>query len=571
MNVVYLLQPWVKYFINSFLKRKPFVTFLVLLSTFILIVVIYFAIHRFLIHIVKAEILGSIIGPIIGRIVLLKFLEMLSLALFFMLIFSSIVASISTYYLDDEIKFLISTPVNIHSIFWSRFIMVVTESSWMATLFFIPVYLAFASVLKSSFWGYIVFVFYLLIYILIPNILGSLFSLALARFFPVRQMKKVFQFLLGMVVALMIIFFRFLQPEKLLNPKYFTTISNYILNLKTPTFQYFPSTSFVKSLETLFEGNLYLSLQNFILVFMMFIIGIFILNQLAKKIYLSNLQSSMEAIENQVLSLEFIRKILIYPLKFLNYQTSVILEKEVTTFLRDPSFFSQFFMILAIIFVYGYNIKILPLQEVPVLYSEKINDIVVYLNGPFIGFILSALAMRFVFPSISMEGRAFWSIKASPMLTSQILKIKFYFYLFPILLLGIVLSIIANNFLKVSSKFLLYLCVINVVLMSIVVTALAIFLGAIYANFNMNNPLKIASSYGGFLYMILCCCYILNIVLIQSFPLYKYYYLKMPFKSQYEFYRIIVTYAILLLISTILWLYIPYNQAKKSLENYEPE
>ena len=61
-------------------------------------------------------------------------------------------------------------------------------------------------------------------------------------------------------------------------------------------------------------------------------------------------------------------------------------------------------MMIAIVIVYGYNLSILPLKDLASLYSGEINDIMVYLNGSFIGFILASIAMRFVFPSISMEG-----------------------------------------------------------------------------------------------------------------------------------------------------------------------
>jgi hypothetical protein len=79
-------------------------------------------------------------------------------------------------------------------------------------------------------------------------------------------------------------------------------------------------------------------------------------------------------------------------------------EKEITIFLRDPAIFSQIFMMAAIVFVYGYNLAILPLKDLPSLYSGEINDSMVYFNGPFIGFILAAISMRFVFPSISLKG-----------------------------------------------------------------------------------------------------------------------------------------------------------------------
>ena len=53
------------------------------------------------------------------------------------------------------------------------------------------------------------------------------------------------------------------------------------------------------------------------------------------------------------------------------------------------------------------------------LYGEKVPYVlitmVVFLNQGLSGFVLSAIAARFIFPSVSLEGRQLWLLRSSPL------------------------------------------------------------------------------------------------------------------------------------------------------------
>jgi ABC-2 type transport system permease protein len=279
----------------------------------------------------------------------------------------------------------------------------------------------------------------------------------------------------------------------------------------------------------------------------------------------------MEAVDNQVLSLEWIRKAIIWPFKFFSPDFRVIAGKEITTFLRDPAIFSQIFMMTAIIFVYGYNLSILPLKDIPTLYSGELNDTLVFLNGPFIGFIIASIGMRFVFPSISMEGRAFWAVKSSPVNPKRILTIKLFVYIVPMILLGLILCGVTNSVFQVSHPALFWLSFINVILITLVITSLAISVGAIYADFSADSPLKIAGSYGGFIYMVLSGLYIINLLLLEIYPMYRFFHSKFYMARGHSAFILMVVSAILLLACTAAWVYLPFRKGLETIENYEPD
>ncbi|MGM0598514.1 MAG: putative ABC transporter permease subunit [Candidatus Rifleibacteriota bacterium] len=571
MNSFNLLTPALKKIHRVFALRKGPVLWLLFAGSILVTGTIYYGLYRFLEYVGRAPMLGETFGPVIGGLLVGKLLEMLLLTLFFMVLFSSIISALSAFYLNEELPVLMASPQPVGRIFRSRFILMTFESSWMVMAFFFPALIAFATALNANATAYFIFILFLAFFIILPNIFGASFALLLGSFFPIRQMRKIFQFLSIIVLTSLIFFLRSLEAEKLLNPSYFKDISQYILSLQLPLLEFSPSSWLHQSALKLFNADYQGALTSFLPLAGITLGGLLVLNMLAALLYRKSWQKSMEAIENQVLSLEWIRKAITFPLRYFDNVFRVIATKEITTFLRDPAIFSQIFMMAAIVFVYGYNLTILPLKDIPSLYSGELNDTLVFLNGPFIGFILASIGMRFVYPSISMEGRAFWAVKSSPVKPGRILFIKFIVYLIPMLLVGIVLCAVTNSIFTVTSDILWWMSFINVGLISIVITALAISVGSIHADFAADSPLKIAGSYGGFIYMILSGLYIFNLIALEAYPMYRFFFHRFIPTRHFSGEFTIIICAILLLICTYAWLTIPFKKGLKVIENYEPE
>ncbi|MBI3039470.1 hypothetical protein HYY75_10590, partial [bacterium] len=275
--------------------------------------------------------------------------------------------------------------------------------------------------------------------------------------------------------------------------------------------------------------------------------------------------------ENQVLGLEWFRNVVIFPFRFFSRDFRVVAEKEVTNFVRDPALFAQIFMIGAIIFVYFFNLKVMPLKDIPTLYSGEINDSMVYFNGPFIGFILSAMCMRFVYPSISLEGRAFWAVKASPMNPSRLISIKYFLYLWPTLVVGLILCLVSNSVFRVTQPIIMWVSYLNVILMAIVISALAVGVGAIYSRFDIDNPLKIAGSFGGFVFMIFCSIYIVNLLAFEAYPAWRLYLFRFyPKVNGLDIFLLMLSFLSLLVCSAF-WALIPLWKGMEKIKRYEPE
>jgi ABC-2 type transport system permease protein len=571
MNTLHLLKPSVKKIGRIFATRNKLFLVTIFVCAALLYAGIYFGMARFLSYVSKAPIIGDAFGAIIGGLIISKLLEMLFMTLFFMLLFSGVISALSILFLDTELQPLMVSPQPVSRIFMSRLLMLTFDSSWMAVIFFFPVFLAFAKTLNAFSFAYICFPIALLCFVLIPNIIGAGSSLLIAAFFPIRQMKKIFQFLAIIMLTGLIFFIRSLEAEKLLNPSHFKSVSGYLISLDLPLVRYSPATWMHQTTLNLFYGRFNEALSNFWPILITVVIGLVILWVLAKYFYHYSWQRSCEAMDNQIIGLEWLRKIIIKPFKFFAPDVNVIASKEITIFLRDPAVFSQIFMMMAIIVIYAYNLAILPIKDVPTMFTQGLNNALIYLNGPFIGFIVASIGMRFVYPSVSMEGRAFWAVKSSPVSPKRVLLIKVLFYLVPMIILGLILCTVTNAIFTVSTPVLRWLSYFNVLLITIVITSLAIGVGSVNADFNADSPLKIAGSYGGFIYMILSGLYIANLVFLEAYPIYCFNYSNQYYVRGFGANILFFLSIIVILLASAAWIYLPIRKGLDAIEEYEPE
>jgi ABC-2 type transport system permease protein len=136
------------------------------------------------------------------------------------------------------------------------------------------------------------------------------------------------------------------------------------------------------------------------------------------------------------------------------------------------------------------------------------------------GFVLSAVAVRFAFPAVSLEGKAFWIPQSAPISLRALLWSKFWLNFVPLLLLGELLLFLSNLLLRVPD-WMMALSLITVALMTFGITAIGIGLGALYPNFNYENAAEIPTSFGGAVSMIVSVVFIAVTVAIEAWPIYQ--------------------------------------------------
>ena len=180
---------------------------------------------------------------------------------------------------------------------------------------------------------------------------------------------------------------------------------------------------------------------------------------------------------------------------------------------------SQLLLLLALVVVYLYNFSVLPSNFTFATFF--LQNLFSFLNLGLAGFVLSAVAVRFVFPSISAEGRAYWIVRSSPLTTSQFLWSKFWTSLPPLLVLSQILTWASNHFLG-ATTFMTVLSAVTILFVTFGVVGLGIGMGAAFPKFKFENVTQIAGSSGGLLYMMAASTFVATVLFLEAFPAYFY-------------------------------------------------
>jgi ABC-2 type transport system permease protein len=245
-----------------------------------------------------------------------------------------------------------------------------------------------------------------------------------------------------------------------------------------------------------------------------------------------------------------------------------VVDKDIRTFFRDNSQWSQLLLLGALVIVYLYNFSVLPLDMSP-MRVEFLQNEIAFLNMGLAGFVLSAVAVRFIFPAVSSEGGAFWIIRTSPLSLKRFLWGKFAFYVVPMLLLGEVLIVITNYLLDVS-RFMMILSSTTMFLAVFGIVALGVGFGALYPNFKHQNIAQVATGFGGVMYMITAAIFIALIIVLEAGPVYLIFMAELRGKAitGLKWALIIVPFLLVLAIMAFTVLK-PMKMGLKALQQFE--
>ena len=472
--------------------------------------VLFFLFYRVLSYFSSQEIIGDILARHLLAMVLLIF--------FSLLIFSHIITALSNLYLSQDLELCHSLPATLTEIFLSRCFFTVIDSSWMLLVFGLPVMMAYGFVYHAGPDYYLSLIYVSFPLIIIAASLGIMVIMVLVRFFPAQRTRDIIMFLSVILIVILYLLFRFLRPERLVNPDTFVSIAEYLSALKAPDSPYLPShwaTDLLWTKLTRYTGSQILNhLLLWSTAFAMVVIDIW----MAGLIYFSGFSKAQEAKRRSRTGRRILEKIVSVITRPLGPDTTSLIAKDVRTFFRDNSQWSQLLLLGALVVVYLYNFSVLPLERSPIK-SIYLQNALSFLNIGLAGFVISALSVRFIFPAVSSEGRAFWIILSSPLSLRRFLWSKYFAYLFPMLILAEMLIIYTNYLLKVT-PFMMALSIVTIFFLVLGIVALGVGLGAVYPNFGHENIAQVATGFGGLVYMIISSVFIALIIMLEAGPVY---------------------------------------------------
>lgn len=515
---------------------------------------------RALIHFRSAEIIGDLLAH--------HFLGMIFLVFFSMLIFSHVLAALSNLYLSKDLELCHSLPVTLEEIFVSRAAYTFMDSSWMLLVFGLPVFLAYAYVYHPGPGFYFTLLHMNLAMAIIAAGIGILVTMFLVYIFPAQRTRDIIMILSILMIVALYVLFRFLRPERLVNPDSFLTVMQYINALKAPQSPYLPNQWITETLWDSLTGNntkgrLFEVMLTWSTATAIAVINMWVANAIYFKGFSKAQESKRRRWGSGLLDLTAT-----FTTRPFGRDMAAVLTKDIREFFRNNAQWSQVLLLGAIIVVYVYNFTVLPLEKSPIRLDFLQNQLA-FLNMGLAGFVLSAVCVRFIYTAVSTEGEAYWILRSSPLGLKRYLWGKYLFSLIPLLILAEVLIIATNYFLHVT-PFMMVLSSCTMFFMVLGITALGVGIGAIYPDFRCENIVRVSTGFGGVLYMIISSLFVGTVVVLEAGPVYILFMANLHEKavtsSQWLFIGISF---LLVLVINILAIIKPMQMGLKALEAAE--
>jgi ABC-2 type transport system permease protein len=419
--------------------------------------------------------------PELGPVLAERLFAMVLLSFFSILLFSNIITALSTYYLSADLGLLLASPISAGALHTGRFLETLWDSSWMIVLFGLPIFLAYGVVYHSGAAFYLATVAVLPPVLVLPCAIGVTITMVLVRVFPARSTKDVCLLLSVAAVALLYVFLRFLQPERLVRPEAFADFLQFLAAVQAPVSPYLPSSwavaapSFIAPRPGQDPALQYLALATSAAA------GFVICSIVAQRVYATGWSHSQRppgASPAPALGSAVRAAADLAPARPRAEGPEDVL--------RDTTQWSQLILLGALVVVYIYNFRVLP-RAGAFMARFYLEHALAFLNLALASFVMASVAVRFLYPSISLEGRAFWLVESAPIRLRRVWWSKFWSGVGPLAALGILLLVLGNRALGVDTVAMV-VSVVTLALMTLGIAALGLCLGSLYPQFEYGTP-----------------------------------------------------------------------------------
>jgi ABC-2 type transport system permease protein len=438
-------------------------------------------------------------------------LSWLFLSFLAFLAFSGVVTALSTFFLSDDLRLLMASPVAARRFFFARFSRTVGSASWMVVIFMAPVLMGVGLGRCAPPAYYATAITTVVPFAVIPVAIGTACTLIVVNVFPARRARDLLM-LMGLVFAAgIVLLLRFIQPERLLTVESLPDITDFFATLQSPITPLLPSFWAGEALFASIQGGVDV-LHHSALWTTAFAFTV-VLGAAHERWHFAGYSRSQEAPRTRFARFHALDRVAwMLPLSPVRRQLFL---KDVKIFLRDVSQWVQLLPLLALVLLYLYNFRVLDLERIPSM-SGFVKNVYAFVNLGMAGFVMATVAVRFVFPAVSAEGAAFWIVRTSPISMHDFLWSKFWTSVIPVLLFTEGLTIAANQLLGVD-PFLKLVAAGGIIVMTLALVGLAIGLGARYPRFGADAT-QAAGSYGGVMFMILAVLVILVTIVLLGWP-----------------------------------------------------
>lgn len=475
---------------------------------FIFFMMMFGILFRMLIYFRRAEGIGEVLAVKLLSLVLLSFMAILLL--------SNVIAALSSFFLARDLELLMASPTDTLKVYGARLLETLIYSSWMVALMMVPLLAAYGVVYRGGLLFAGVSLVTMAAFFVIPAVVGSAVTLLLVNVFPARRARDLLALIGLFAAAGVILLFRLLRPEQIMSPEGFNSLVDFIAALQTPGSVWLPSEWAAEAIMAPLRSGradwfpllLLVSTAGGLVVAGAWLHGRYFSEGFSKAQEGASLKEVTEH-RGSVVDRVFGR---------LAPAGRALVVKDIRTFFRDTTQWSQLILLAVLVVVYVYNIKVLPLYT-GVEVGFFLVNVVSFLNLGLAGFVLAAIAARFLFPTVSLEGRTLWLLRSSPLQLRRLVWSKYWVNVVPLLVVALALTAGTNYILEVGT-FVMVLSLVTITVMTFAIAALALGFGAMFPRFDTTNAADIPTGFGGLLFMMTAIAYLAAVIVLEAWPVY---------------------------------------------------
>lgn len=451
--------------------------------------------------------------------------SMFFLALLAMLLISSAIILYGSLFRSREVAYLLTTPARTERIFLHKFQEAVVLSSWGFVLLGSPILLSYGIVTEAPWYYYAMLLPFVISFVYIPVSIGAILCLWVVRRIPdSRSTLLIGGLILLAVFGVWIAWGLLAGPRNdLLTPDWFQEILG---RLRFSEQRLLPSWWLSMGLlasstadwnESILFLALIVSNALFFRQYAMWTAG-----RSYRAAYSGLYGKALRRHRTHRLGFD---RMLFRLLRPLSAEMRLMMIKDLRLFRRDPLQWSQFLIFVGLLVLYFLNIQRFTYD----VSSSSWVNMVSFLNLAVVGLLLSTFTTRFIYPTVSLEGRRFWVLGLLGIKRRTIIWGKYFFAVGGAIVPCCSLVLLSDVMLNVST-WIIISHQLTCVMLCLGLAGIAVGFGAWLPNFRADTPSRIAAGFGGTLTLVLSTLYILFVVLLTALP--THFYLEHSLQSQ---------------------------------------
>ncbi|MFP4514563.1 MAG: putative ABC transporter permease subunit [Parcubacteria group bacterium] len=424
----------------------------------------------------------------------------------FLIFVSSTVFGLVNFFKAYKDNWIMASP-KYKKMLWVNSFKAINHSTWAIVIISIPLLIAAGQIFNFSFLAVFLSVLAVLFFAIICSLLAIMiifiFSIIMNQF-KIKSFK-----VLVLLVSAVVVYMALFVWQKIINmnlEKVFQVdnIVNPNLSLFLEYFSVFPS-HYPAMVIFNFQIANNMAAIKYVSILLLALFIIFLIFKVLESKFLNIWQGFQEgSFEAKREKKETNRHVL--EGSFPKSAEAVIYKKELLTSLRSAKNFLWFSFLAILLFA---QVGVITLLD---KYSSigdgfVLGDNMIAVQLVIVLFFITAFIIRFVFPSFSQESDTSWIMGSAPIKMSKVFLTKFKLFTLVLILLGVLSLLLYIIPLEIN----LYLSLLLNFIVIISVATLSMFglaLGAIYINFETNDPNDLSTSAPGIIFMISALIYI---------------------------------------------------------------